>query len=351
MKRIFLLLFLAVFAVQASGQGVNFRDLTPDEAVAAAKAENKYVFVDVYTNWCGPCKMMDAQVFPLKEMGDYFNAKYVSIKQNAEVGEVGPAFANKFGVKAYPTFIVLDGEGDLVHMFAGGTLDLTFIDKVEQAFDPAKAFGALRERYDAGERDPRFVASYLESLQNTHTADMNKLVDEFYAATSDEDKINAESLFMFDNYAAVGSEKDEFLTKHRDRFREAAGRDRVDGVFKNKYMAWYSQVLMGYNRATVEDIEKTDARLASLGIADMAFFPVLQAAAVTKVTGEGAGDIFGMVKAAAPALSDNDRNLMLYFITIGLKDLFDQEQKDELVGLVNNDNTKGYIIRSITPRQ
>ncbi len=160
MKMIFLMLPLALSALSASGQGVQFRDLTPEQAIAAAKAENKYVFVDVYTNWCGPCKMMDAQVFPLKELGDYFNPKYVSIKQNAEVGEVGPAFANEYGVKAYPTFIVLDGDGNLVHMFAGGVLDISFIDKVENAFDPAKAFGALKKRYDAGERDPRFRCTF-----------------------------------------------------------------------------------------------------------------------------------------------------------------------------------------------
>lgn len=348
MKKFFLPFIFTLAALPVFGQGIDFRDITVDQAIAEAKSGNKYVFVDVYTDWCGPCKMMDAQIFPLKEIGDYFNPKYVSIKFNAERGEEGPAFANKYGVKAYPTFLIIDGNGELVHMFAGGILDLTFIDKVEQSFDPAKAFGALKKRYDAGERDPRFVASYLEALQNTHTAEIGPMIEEFYNSTSDDDKICSECLFIFDAYARVGSEKDEFLTEHRDRFREAAGRKEVDEVFKRKYVAYFGMILQGYDPgATEESIGKAAERLASLGLQDAGVFPVYEAAAVTKVTGEGADKVAGMIKDIAPSLSDNDKNTLLYYTVIGLKNVFSKEQTDELVALVSNESTKGYIIRSL----
>ncbi len=350
MRKLFLMFASALLAWQASGQGVNFQALTPAQAVAKAKAENKYVFVDVYTDWCGPCKMMTAQVFPMKEMGDYFNPKYISLQLNAEKGEDGPEFAKKFGVKAYPTFIVLDGDGQLVHMFAGGVLDLTFIGKVEESFNPAKAFGGLKARYDAGERDPRFVASYLETLQNTHTADVAPMVEELYASAADQDKVSPEFLFIFDN-ARVWSGKDEFLTANRDRFREVAGREKVNEVFKRKYIGYYGQVLQGYDReATRESVAKTNARLASLGLADTDIFLPLQAASLVKVTGEGAGAAFETVKAVVPRLTDAERDTVLFYVTIGLKDLLTQEQKDQLVALVTSENTKGYIVRSITPR-
>lgn len=42
------------------------------------------MFVDFYTDWCGPCKVMARDVFPQKQVGDFFNAKFVCLKLNAE---------------------------------------------------------------------------------------------------------------------------------------------------------------------------------------------------------------------------------------------------------------------------
>ena len=62
-------------------QGIHFeKGLTWQQVQQKAKAENKYIFVDCYTTWCGPCKMMEAEVYPQKEVGDYFNAHFVNVK-------------------------------------------------------------------------------------------------------------------------------------------------------------------------------------------------------------------------------------------------------------------------------
>lgn len=55
-------------------------------------------------------------------------------------------------------------------MFAGGVLNLSFIDKVEEAFNPDLAFGKLQQRYQAGERDKKLVASYLKEFGLLPTA-------------------------------------------------------------------------------------------------------------------------------------------------------------------------------------
>ena len=62
----------------------NFREISFDQAIAAAKAENKLVFVDVMTSWCGPCKRMASDVFPQKMVGDFMNQHFVNIKIDAE---------------------------------------------------------------------------------------------------------------------------------------------------------------------------------------------------------------------------------------------------------------------------
>ena len=90
---------LLAFAQNAS-EGVQFiENQSFDQVLAKAKAEGKLVFIDCYTSWCGPCKMMATKEFPKKVMGDYFNPKYVSAKFDMEKGE-GVQLAKKFDVNA-----------------------------------------------------------------------------------------------------------------------------------------------------------------------------------------------------------------------------------------------------------
>ena len=67
MKYIYtLVITFAVWNAVVAQEGVRFRDLAFNEALAQAKAEDKLVFMDCYTSWCGPCKVMTEEVFPQK---------------------------------------------------------------------------------------------------------------------------------------------------------------------------------------------------------------------------------------------------------------------------------------------
>ena len=93
-----------------------FNFITSDElsdVLSNAKRNNKLVLVDVYTNWCMPCKMMDSSVFMDQKLGEYVNEKFVSYKLNAERGN-GPELANHYSVKGYPTIIFLDQKGEIL---------------------------------------------------------------------------------------------------------------------------------------------------------------------------------------------------------------------------------------------
>jgi uncharacterized protein YyaL (SSP411 family) len=52
-----------------------------------AKKENKLIFVDAYASWCGPCKLMVKNIFPLKTVGDYYNSHFINAKIDMEKGE------------------------------------------------------------------------------------------------------------------------------------------------------------------------------------------------------------------------------------------------------------------------
>ena len=77
MKSLISIITLLMLNLIAFGQGVNFEHITFDEALAKAKAENKLVFMDCYTSWCGPCKYM--KLFFHKKKPENFSIPNLSV--------------------------------------------------------------------------------------------------------------------------------------------------------------------------------------------------------------------------------------------------------------------------------
>lgn len=98
--------------------GIQFENINLAEALKKAKAENKMVFMDCYTTWCGPCKWLDENTFRDKQVGDFFKRNFVSIKVDMERGE-GPAILKKYEVKAFPTLLVLRADGTIAKRMLG----------------------------------------------------------------------------------------------------------------------------------------------------------------------------------------------------------------------------------------
>ena len=122
MKKLKLVLFVGVVMMflssQVKAQGIEFFHGTFAEAQVKAKKEGKQIFIDFYTAWCGPCKLMAKKYFTLESVGKVYNKKYICLKVDAEKGE-GPEIAKKYGVKAYPTLVYADANGKEVQKAMG----------------------------------------------------------------------------------------------------------------------------------------------------------------------------------------------------------------------------------------
>lgn len=135
MKKLFLILAICFAVNLTTAQEINWVSL--EEAVELQKKHPKKIMIDMYTNWCGPCKLLDKRTFQNKDVADYVNANYYAVKFNAEGNEsvvfrgqeytnpnYDPARANKrnsahqlsryFRVQAYPTIVFLDENLDVL---------------------------------------------------------------------------------------------------------------------------------------------------------------------------------------------------------------------------------------------
>ena len=118
------------FKNQPGVQFVSSQSLTA--VLEQAEHENKLVFVDFYTSWCLPCKMMDEEVFPDKAMGDYFKENFISYKVDAEKGN-GINLATIYNTKTFPTLIFMDARGRTIERNEGSLSYTALMDMAERA--------------------------------------------------------------------------------------------------------------------------------------------------------------------------------------------------------------------------
>tara|TARA_B100000809_G_scaffold259878_1_gene305704 strand:+ start:649 stop:1116 length:468 start_codon:yes stop_codon:yes gene_type:complete len=99
--------------------GIKFFQGTWEEALEAAEEQNKLIFLDAYASWCGPCKIMAANTFTKKEVGDFFNKNFINFKMDMEKHAEGRRLSQKFHLTAYPSLYFLDGKEEVKHKVVG----------------------------------------------------------------------------------------------------------------------------------------------------------------------------------------------------------------------------------------
>ena len=102
---------------------------TYDEAVKEAAKKNKLIAIDVYTSWCGYCKVMDQKTFTDPKVIAYMNKKYVAVKLNAEgsnsihyknIPLTEREFASRIlAVSSYPTISYLSHKEEVISNVPG----------------------------------------------------------------------------------------------------------------------------------------------------------------------------------------------------------------------------------------
>lgn len=120
---------------QEKGYAFNFvRSDSLSTVLDLAAAEDKLVFVDLYTTWCLPCKIMDEEVFSHKETGAFFNEHFISYKVDAEQKN-GPDLRVIFKAHGFPTLLFLDSRGRVLEKKVGSAFHTEMMQLARSAIN------------------------------------------------------------------------------------------------------------------------------------------------------------------------------------------------------------------------
>ena len=247
MKRLLLFICLSIQVYGFAQGGVNFRNISFDQALIAANQENKLVFVDCYTSWCAPCKTMLEKVFTQKEAGDYFNPRFVCVKYDMEKGE-GVELAKRFNVHSYPTFLIVRPNGTVQHILTGGSSLEEFIIRVEKGLGAETNLFSLEQIYEKGHADKTQLIAYHEALLDAGKKEKAaEIFDSLWNSLTNEEKLNPIYWPMYkDMTCIIGSPAFDFLLQNLEEIRKNVGQKKVDDFLMQAYEECLNDYIMGY---------------------------------------------------------------------------------------------------------
>ncbi len=220
-----IIVFVIVFNVVAfkvSAQGIDFRHIALDEALQQAREQDKLVFVDFYTQWCGPCKKMANGPFLEKKVGDYYNENFISLKLDAE--KEGLQAAREYKVISYPTLLFIDGNGKMVftsHGRNGEALIQSGKDALS-AVEGEYTFEKLNEQFEKHLDNERFLKLYMTKMKDFGASFAKGIEAWLKVQTEINESDTAMMYFLFDNVGdlTVGGKADDILNGNYDTWKK-----------------------------------------------------------------------------------------------------------------------------------
>ncbi|WP_158267071.1 thioredoxin family protein [Chitinophaga niastensis] len=241
---------LAGSPVIAYAQGINFLH-NLDEALAKAKVEDKLVFVDFYTSWCGPCKALSNEVFPLAEVGSFFNARFINCKIQCDDKGVGVELGKKYQVNAYPTLMFLDKNGEMVHSEADAPSAEGLIQLAKTAMDPQKNLLSIIKEWNSGNRDEAFTKKYFTTLKEAYRTEKATIdFNSYFNKLSAEDKVK-KSTFELIKLLGIApfSPVFEYLEANRIQYIQSTDSGEVDKFVATTYLGYLRNLVVFGTRA------------------------------------------------------------------------------------------------------
>lgn len=185
MKKLMLFVLLGCAANTRASELIHFSEAKWNEIQAQSSKEQKYVFLDCFTDWCYWCKVMDKEAFVDTSVTNFINSNFIPVRREMEKDDEGKALSMKYHINAFPTYCIFNAQGLLVYKIVGYRKPGEFIDELKKGLasttslipglsaqlDPGfpqfykEAFGVSKKRKTA---DTKTVCDWLDQQQDLY---------------------------------------------------------------------------------------------------------------------------------------------------------------------------------------
>lgn len=321
-----------------------------NEALAKSKSESKMLFIDCYTQWCGPCKLMSAQVFPDKEVGDFMNPMFVFMKLDMENGE-GLELSKTFKVRAYPTYIVLNSDGVEQFRFEGYKPADQFIAAIKARIDKEKTLEVLQNKYNSGNREMDFLTEYIAALSVEKKSNEAFEAVTFYMDNLPvEEKYDVKNWKYWTNYGYYKSEKNfTFLIENQFKFK--VGKKVVTDFFVDVACSNYSSIAFRFRNEmsglSYDEKKKMLAKADEITKrVDLELNPtviVYRAAAIAKINGDIDSMLDTYEEYANIIFNVDKQSSFLQGLILAFNNELTDNQRERLSDMVKDEKTKKLL--------
>jgi thiol-disulfide isomerase/thioredoxin len=128
-----------------------FQDLTYDQALAAAKKDQKIVMIDFFTTWCVPCKKLDKITWKDAAVQAWIGKTAIALKLDAEKEK---ELAQRFKIEVYPTILFVKADGTEIDRLLGFKEPADFVHEAEGALAGKDAIERVKEKMNGQASGP-----------------------------------------------------------------------------------------------------------------------------------------------------------------------------------------------------
>ena len=269
----FFLFFLIVFVFPLHAQdSIRFDESGLEAVMQRAKTEKKPIFYMAYADWCPHCKNIKATTLKDAEVISFMNANYVFAGLNFEKSG-SENFKTKYNVKTFPTFLVLDENGQELARFNGELKKDKFLSEVKLALNPKQQLPFLKAEYEKDKTNGINLMRYLVALKKGNDRkELNPIAHDYFEKVTDEKMVNEVNWKIFTNGVSdIESREYQFVITNQQAFAAITSQKRVNDKFKNSVIELLKPIVKTNDIATYKK-QRAIAKTISSPVIDSLLF-------------------------------------------------------------------------------
>lgn len=233
---------------------VHFSEVTGSEEMEKmrqeASARQLLLFVDVYADWCAPCRVMDEQVYTDPDVATYMNDQFISIRLDGE-SEYGKQYASDHELQGYPSMFIFSPDGELISRIIGFTEADKLLVSLKNTTDNYSVVQQYQPKYESGRLKGRQFAHYIIATRKMGNQEQAERLASEYMQKMKDKKLSGHDIRVIAFYLTTDDPRWPLFSKDTERLREELGDDYMLAIEKT------------YNNTLVKAVEEGNIGLIS----------------------------------------------------------------------------------------